>query len=796
MNKIAFLLFTLLPAAFLQISALSAAELLPAAPEEFVFSPNRETKLHFTGSTDAPEYTITDYHARRIGSGTLHQDGETLWSATVKLPPGFYELNVDGRTFGVLAIEPFSGEPDPFFGADCAMSWLVPPQPETLREMLVQLLHRSGIGVVRERMSWPEIAPEPGKFDFEGGRKNRSLRSTYRENGIRLLDVIHNAPAYLGYSTATPYPDDLAATARAFEQISRAHDPAFVAHREIWNEPDLQGHDRFFPVADAIIYALRRAGTGVTIAGPVLSQHPSEVFLLRLADDEQLPLFDVFTFHDYRAPEKMASTAEKYRTLLEDAGAFDCPMWITESGKEWTQQPVRPRMEDDKCSASWNVRRALEARVAGIDAFFAFVLTYYPEGIVNYGMLDKHHTPLRSFAAYAEMVRRLSHLKYIGKLENPDGYVFSDNNGNATVALARGNAPGAIENFPFPVSAACGIDGRALAFDNGKFEWDDDLIYLETTMEALRGHFTPANRTAKVRREPRLVRKPSAVVIDPVYEETPLQFRAFVYQAEATGEFELPLKLWNLADTPATIRLQLEYPPEYDLPGGAVPVETLTLPPGECTRYVVHFPLRPIPPENGYYLPFKLRAFDDEAGTVATRTVPILVSPKLEDVLKQYAVCHEIPVADPQRPWSENATPGSELKQEIRDGSFHLAITFPPKVDPWVYPQQRLIPTPEFARFDTVIARVRMTGAGDCRILLQQESKSSFMTPWRRLVTDNGEWNLVIVPFSSFVPMNFNETAALDPAKLNQIAIGFNSRSPDRKNTFEVSALYFAGERK
>ena len=60
--------------------------------------------------------------------------------------------------------------------------------------------------------------------------------------------------------------------------------------------------------------------------------------------------------------------------------------------------------------------KAIEARVGGIERYFAFVYPFYEENESNFGMLDRRGTPLRSLAAYSRAAAVLGHKRYLGDL--------------------------------------------------------------------------------------------------------------------------------------------------------------------------------------------------------------------------------------------------------------------------------------------------------------------------------------------------------------------------------------------
>ena len=88
----------------------------------------------------------------------------------VRLPRGFYQIAFpgNGQKFGVVSIAAHHGPAGHFFSIDSAMSELVnnPTDRQAVRVGMIRILRRSGIGMSRERLSWSQINPAVGKFDW------------------------------------------------------------------------------------------------------------------------------------------------------------------------------------------------------------------------------------------------------------------------------------------------------------------------------------------------------------------------------------------------------------------------------------------------------------------------------------------------------------------------------------------------------------------------------------------------------------------------------------------------------
>ena len=148
-----------------------------------------------------------------------------------------------------------------------------------------------------------------------------------------------------------------------------------------------------------------------------------------------------------------------------------------------------PRAGEDAESALDITMKGVEARVCGIDRYFPFVYPYYEENDNNFGMMDKHATPLRSFAAYAQLIRILHGSRYRGDLKVTDtavqrARVFSTDGdlhapgGLVAVIYTGRRDPQARVKLDVPVVRLEGIDGRLLHSAAGEISVPDGLAYV------------------------------------------------------------------------------------------------------------------------------------------------------------------------------------------------------------------------------------------------------------------------------------------------------------------------------
>jgi len=109
---------------------------------------------------------------------------------------------------------------------------------------------------------------------------------------------------------------------------------------------------------------------------------------------------------------------------------------------------------------------------------------YYEENQNNFGMMDKHTTPLRSMAAYAQMIRVVAGSRYLGDLSHNDAAikrarVFGGFRETVAVVYTGTTKAGCRVRLGVPSLHLRGIDGRSLEPGaDGAIPVPDGLTYV------------------------------------------------------------------------------------------------------------------------------------------------------------------------------------------------------------------------------------------------------------------------------------------------------------------------------
>ncbi len=522
-------------------------------------------------AADPMAYRIVDYSGKLVDRGELRRIEAGQWEIAVRLQQGCFEIDLpgNGQRLGVVCLPEWRGEPDPFFAIDGALSWL--ERDASRREELILIARRCGIAMIRERLSWGDVNSGPRQWNWEGGAGYEAIRRLYRSSGLPILEMAHDSPSWLG--RVGKYPRDLVGGAASWGQIAGRWNSGWGG-QEVWNEPDIffggdLPADQYVAVAKALSYALARAGVKTPLVGGVMAL-PNRDFREACGRSQLLDRVDAFSFHNYDRATAIEGIVLGYREWLRRFGHGAMPLWLTECGHPWKRGPDRPPIDQDQTSALDITMKGVESLACGIACYFPFVYPFFVENSNNFGMMDKHLTPLRSFAVYAQMIRVLARHHYLGDLRHSTpalqrARLFGDDHEVVAVLYTGRPDAAAAVALGLPVERIEGIDGRRLAPKNdGSIPIPDGLSYVWIDRA------TAASRmitdTAASRMNPGTVKTeargtPSPIVLRFKLDDSRYQPSSHGYRIKdvPVGQTRLAFEVWNLADGDQALKLGLSF---------------------------------------------------------------------------------------------------------------------------------------------------------------------------------------------------------------------------------------------
>ncbi|PAW78891.1 MAG: hypothetical protein B9S32_05795 [Verrucomicrobia bacterium Tous-C9LFEB] len=738
-------------------------------------------------------YQLLDYCGKTIRSEKVVADAEGLAKIPLTLPAGYYTLSIAGqeRTIGLIS-QPENTTRDSFFSIDAAMSWLTPVEK---RAELISNLKALGISMVRERLSWGQINSDLEKWDWETPRKYESTRQLYREAGLPVLEMFHDAPRWvLGNVAGTgkpsvdrKYPEDLQATSNSWQRIARQWQKYWGAV-EAWNEPDILfgGNlpaDQYLPLLKTVRYALGESKVATPLGGGVFAYYSPPFFDLA-ARNGLLTECDFVSFHYYQDALGIEDRAKKMRDWLAQYGQETKPLWITEIGCPIAGKPAQfPTLIEQQKSALEFAMKTVEARACGIANYFAFVYVFYPETGKNFGMIDGKGAPLRSLSAYATTIRLLAGASYLGDVKGMEtsvqrARVFDLVNSEALVVLATGKLRSNAVKVSFPVLAIYGVDGRKLELlSDGRVPMDDGMAYIRVKKEALAGVLdkdTQANRLYALSQKKTPPLKPaSPIILQPLIDRDSVQATSCGYLlSETTKLYPLRLKVNNLSgqdrEVLVTVANAQKIPVKVGARSGMVverEIDVATLPMDQFGSNIL-----------------TVTATSTGDAPISPVAISLSLPRGLEVHLKNAEYQFALPIAELNR-WEKNAAGRMDWLQttEMPFG-YKISIGAP---DKWAFPKFTLPQEVDRLKVEAVAVRVRCEKEAIVRLATWDEA-GRFQCTGYSIIRPDGKWHVAYIPLQSFL-----SCVPGRPMLGPQISVGINSK--EIENKVEISDFYLLG---
>lgn len=796
-------------------SLLAVPALKPKSSAQFFVSPNQTSVISFQvpegGAASDYSVTIHDISGLEVSRSTASAKDAGQLDMEVKLPQGYYVITFPDldQEFGLVVAPPFEGERDPFFGIDAALSWL--SAPETRKDK-VDILKYCGVSIARERLRWGEIEPASGKFDWQTSNRYDELRKLYADAGIRVLEVFHSVPLWMRRDSAGVYPLDLVATSESWRKVA-IHWKDEWAALDIWNEPDIsfggnQPASRYAALAKTIAYTTRQAAPNTELGAVVLA-YLTMPFLELAARNGVLDVCDFFSFHYYKDPAGLATHIREIRNWLNKFDRQDMPMWITEMGRSWVRKgdEIRPSQEADLERAWVFARDVVESKANGISAIFPFVFVDYSEkGSEMFGMMDIQGSPEATIAAYAQSIRILQEVRYLGDIKSsPGSRVFQRNDGTVIVAWISMDAPA------FPVRAMEGLDGRALD------QPADGFSYLFTTLDAIRGELaTDTDAMQLYKMAPvssAALSDPSPIVLSPQVKDDEVTVVNRGYQlANDLKTLTVDLHVANLGGEEKSLSIDVrsgegkESAPVTNMPSeglwaklkrwigwdapapkdnGLLAHISLTVPPASTASHVVTVDVSNLSPDASGTAWLN---FIPEDSSIAPACIALIPSLGLSEHLKAFDYQFAVPISDLSR-WSKNSS-GKESLSKSAEDNWKLNVVFEGQGDRWVYPKIKLPQEVQNDRVSAVLIRARFSCEGEhsiARFMSFDRNEKNSVTGFS-IIPNDGEWHVALIPLDAYLQApNGKPVGSL----LDTIALGFNTKQDSGE--LEVSDLYLLG---
>lgn len=401
-------------------------------------------------------HTLTDLDGKAVADGSitihLHRGEGRATLSLPALPPGYYELSFvaegDGlasfdvrRSLGCLPAETVPRCPESPIALDAGLAWPADNnfRPERTTAQAAACA-RIGLSLLRERLAWYQVNPEPGCFDWGKYRQSAEIQRTH---GLDVYSVFHDTPTWARVAADDGSGNYPPADPRHVYEFTRrlALDlGGAVRYFELWNEPDIF----FFAGHPWDVAAIIKAGClGLKDGDPSIgvlasSRAIGPAFWRSLLANGIGPYFEIWNQHCYGQPEALFELMRENRELLAEAG-LQRPVWMTEMGQRSAPMADGSYTIPERLQISYLVRVYACGLAAGFERFFYFYLKEFLEYGVHLWGLQRADTldPKPAFIALANLIRQLGQARPVGMLQEGRRYgiVFETEAGEHTAVL-------------------------------------------------------------------------------------------------------------------------------------------------------------------------------------------------------------------------------------------------------------------------------------------------------------------------------------------------------------------------
>ena len=282
-------------------------------------------------------------------------------------------------------------------------------------------LQAAGIGWARVDLVWANVQTSPGVYDWS---LYDAIVAAAQAHDVQLMPILEDTPAWATSGPPlTGVPEEAAWTAFCTQAATRY--AGSIQYWEIWNEPNLsqfwagtrqQYIDQLLIPGAAAIHA---ANPNAKVGGPALS-HLGSADWYDWLNDVLLQAggsLDFVTHHVYDTSGNAAVTAKlngttlfgtdpglwglvspSVREVLQNAGWFGKPFWLTESG--WQSGPIGEPRQAAYYSGLLSDWFTGFLGQSWMNKVFFYEMEDPPGGASTWGILDAGGSPKAAYGAY------------------------------------------------------------------------------------------------------------------------------------------------------------------------------------------------------------------------------------------------------------------------------------------------------------------------------------------------------------------------------------------------------------
>ncbi|MDQ0289214.1 hypothetical protein [Oligosphaera ethanolica] len=438
------------------------APVLATAAPGAVWLEQEEPTFTINAPLDNLRYVLKNWHGTVLKESTWPDGGDSPL-VFPPMSPGYYLLETSHDGADQLAPYSFVVVIDParrpkthrsFFGTDSAQSWLAkrgnfacPWYDGDTFKLISELIYRAGVPHVRERLSWPEVNPNPGEYDYGHYLYNANL---LHERGILISGMFHNAPAWAGRKIKLPL--DLREVYIFCKKTAEVFGDR-MGNWEYWNEQDIGFAPEpawdFAASMKAAYLGFKAARPNMPVAIGALCRPDRNAYDYGLFANDIAKYTDLMNFHTYAGLASYPNIFAEMRQFMADHGIADRPLWITECGTN-AEGPATADSGKDKLKkhspdqemvlAEFLPKSQILLMLEGVARNYYFVFPPYNErgGHKDWGLMRRDGTVKPGYAAFATITAQLLEAALLGEINTDDqtrAFLFQQPDGSQTVVF-------------------------------------------------------------------------------------------------------------------------------------------------------------------------------------------------------------------------------------------------------------------------------------------------------------------------------------------------------------------------
>lgn len=732
---------------------------------------------------------VDAYRNAEVAKGETALDGKSASDHLLELPitePGYYQLQVaavDGSEtnatasllLGVVRPQSKASREGPF-ASDAAIGWLVDPASW---DDISEMMQLAGIEWIRDRISWGEVEPQRGKFNW--GKYEKSVNAQ-ASRGVKISMVFHSAPDWAkdpGHKLPTPE------AMYHFAYEAGKHFAGRIQAWEIWNEVDWS----YTESADTPAYyaaVLKAAYLGFKAADPdvlvILNGWASSPrmlltdYILQTMENQISGYYDAYNFHSHtqRNGQFFVGRIAAHQEIV-DKYAPGKPAWLTEAGVALPgENLVALTEEEQRIQAEFIVKSSVLSVANGVDKHFFFVLPHYVESANGmWGILRPDLTPYPAYIALANLNETLKGARYTGKLADVspeiENYVFETDWGLVAVVWSE-------EGVKLPgtwrVRSLLGREQQVeTLFLNKEPVFLLDLAPQQVELE----------KQAEIQAQP----EPASRVIPILEAELEYNRGRGGYLVKEDERFSATLTLCNLKGEEVRGTATLKLPDGWQLEPAR---HSIRIPQGGTARYTFWIQ----PGEIAEAL--LLRSQIELEGEASTNSA-LVVLPEIIPIRERHIIAESMVAEN----WHNNISGGGKLVlTEEPDGI--LAFNYDFQRGGWAFPRLIFKPEKDWRLWQGLVFKVRVVDCPQTQLRLfvvadddgiPQNGEPMFYTEIGYHLEEEAGWYEIRLPFDELKHWDGSPPpldGKLDLGKIGWLSVGVN-HSAGGKVRIELSEL-------